>query len=45
MAGNVYKSEAQILGELQVRESQINGNPTLLFFLEPVRVDASEGSH
>jgi hypothetical protein len=45
MAGDVYKTEAHILRNLQMRESQIYGNTALLFLLEPVGIDAREGSH
>jgi len=40
MAGHVYKAEAHILRDLQMRETEINGNPALFFLLEPVCIDA-----
>jgi len=40
VARYVYETEAHAFGRFQVRETEVNGNPTLLFFFETVRVDA-----
>lgn len=40
MAGYVYKAEAHILRNLQMREAQVYGNTALLFLLEPVGINA-----
>ena len=40
MARYVYKTEAHVVGKLQVREAEVDGNAPLLFFLEAVGIDA-----
>jgi len=40
MAGHVYKGEAHLVRDLQMRKAEIDGNPTLFFFFEAVCIDA-----
>ncbi len=40
VAGHVDDSETERRGEIEMSETEIDGNATLFFFFEPVGVDA-----
>ena len=45
VSGHVYKTEAYVWLEIQMRKPEIDGDTATLLFFEPVRVDASQGTH
>ncbi len=42
VAGNIDEAEAETRGELQVSETQIDGNAPALFFFQAIRVDSGQ---
>jgi len=43
MARHIHNAEMLATGQVDVRETQFNGDAPALFFLEPVGIDAGQG--